>query len=210
MIALEGLSGADELRVDKHSPAWNVAATGSGRDGRRVMQPLPGADREAKSIAAMFDDAKVLAGAGASFDEVQKNIPSAEIFHFAGHHGGSGLLLSDPGSGGPGALNVAAFASQPQSCKLAVLSACRTAATPAGDEWDPDTLIGTLHRMGVHDVVASRWAVDSERTADLMEQFYRRLLGGSTADAALAQAASTIREANPHPYYWAAFADFVQ
>jgi CHAT domain-containing protein len=119
-------------------------------------------------------------------------------------------LLAESG-GQPGILDLNSFATPGHAmCRLAVLSACQTSATSSSDEWDPDTLIRTLHRYGVPAVVASRWSVDSAVTAELMKRFYEYLLTGNTVEIGL-QRASLVTRGQPdasHPYYWAAFASF--
>jgi CHAT domain-containing protein len=211
VVAIEGVHMPEGKTVDRNSHVLIVASPAAGA-AAHSFPPLPGALRESRVIAAFFRHAKVLTGTSASFAEVHSSIPGAEVFHFAGHHGQYGLLLSDTGGVAPDVFNVGAFAALNTKCHLAVLSACRTSTTNAGDEWDPDTLIRAFHRAGVSSVVASRWSVDSERTADLMTQFYERLLAGSSIDVALQQASRYLsaRPDSAHPYYWAAFADFVR
>jgi CHAT domain-containing protein len=187
-----------------------VAASGTSEHGR-ALPPVPETAREAGEIGRLFQHAVILTGADATAQNVGSAAAAAEIFHFAGHHGDAGLLLAAGSDGIPRPLDLRAFApSGYSSCRLAVLSACQTSAIAWGDEWDPDTLVRTLHRYGVPAVVASRWSVDSERTADFMKLFYATLLGGSSVDRALQQASAALR-ARPeaaHPYYWAAFASF--
>jgi CHAT domain-containing protein len=67
---------------------------------------------------------------------------------------------------------------------------------------------------GVPTIVASQWAVPDTTTADLMEDFHRRLSNsrrknkaGSGAALALTEAARALaaNKEHRHPYYWAAF-----
>jgi CHAT domain-containing protein len=210
VVAIEGIRHSEVPSIGVQSRLLAVAASNGGREYQQDLPPLPGAAREAQTIGGMFRDAMVLTGNDATFDKVSRALPQAEIFHFAGHHGDTGLLLKEV-EGRPGALDINAFAATAHPiCRLAVLSACQTSTTAGGEEWDPDTLIRTLHRLGVPAVVASRWSVDSEVTADFMKCFYEALLKGVTVDVALQRASQTIRKRTEaaHPYYWAAFANF--
>jgi len=208
-IFLEGVHASEDPLIDPRSRALIVAAAGESHDRGRTTQPLPGAAREAGAIAALFQDPVVLSGSDANLDRVRRALPGATIFHFAGHHGDSGLLLASDEGGTPAVLDGRDFALS-ASCRMAVLSACRTAGLGVGDEWNPDTLIHELQRAGVPAVVATRWSVDSERTADFMQRFYQTLLQGAAIDIALHDAAAFVRERpeSAHPYYWAAFAFF--
>ena len=75
---------------------------------------------------------------------------------------------------------------------------------------DFDSLARVFLSRGVPHVIASRWNVDSNSTVLLMEEFYERLLAGSTVPQALAFAEAALRQRAPHPYYWAAFDAFGQ
>jgi CHAT domain-containing protein len=63
---------------------------------------------------------------------------------------------------------------------------------------------------GAHQVVASRWNVDSKATQILFEHFYRELRREDDASGALraAQAYLQSRSETSHPYYWSAFTTF--
>lgn len=94
-----------------------------------------------------------------------------------------------------------------KSCRLAVLSACATAASDLDGAWNPDGLVRAFLRAGAAEVVASRWNVDSEATAELMEAFYRSVAAGAAPGEALEAASREIRarHGRSHPHYWAAF-----
>ena len=99
-------------------------------------------------------------------------------------------------------------AHQLSTLKLAVFSACGTAKPSETSE--SDSLVSEFLQAGAHNVLASRWNVDSMATADFVELFYSSLLsGGSVADA-VQTAADSFRKKpeRAHPYYWAAFSAF--
>ncbi len=74
----------------------------------------------------------------------------------------------------------------------------------------PDNLVRRFLAAGAREVVASRWAVDSKATLELMSKFYGLLVEGETPAAALAGAARSLRKQSiyAHPYYWASFSVF--
>jgi CHAT domain-containing protein len=95
-------------------------------------------------------------------------------------------------------------------CRLAVLSACSTGTGEARGPVNPESLVRGLLWAGVARVVASRWNMDSETGAALMERFYDRLLSGDDVAKALQRAAQSLREnaETSHPYFWAGFQNF--
>jgi CHAT domain-containing protein len=75
---------------------------------------------------------------------------------------------------------------------------------------DPSSLVRVFLRAGVPAVVASRWRVDSEASAKVMDLFYARLFQGESVAAALAHAEKDMRS-NPvysHPYFWSGFSTY--
>jgi CHAT domain-containing protein len=92
--------------------------------------------------------------------------------------------------------------------KLAVFSACGTAKP--SETLESDSLVSEFLQAGAHNVVASRWNVDSMATADFVEVFYGAVLSGGGVSNALQTAANTFRKTpeRSHPYYWAAFSAF--
>ena len=185
-----------------------------------ILPPLPDASREARAVAARFGGARVLSGSEATMEVVRRELPRAEVFHFAGHAIAStkraGLLLApsvgQDAAGESGAAVLNADRLQPaliRQCQLAVLSACSTGTGEKGLV-DPESLVRAFLRAGVPHVVASRWNVDSATTANFMDAFYPALLSGSSVARALQSASAEIRRhpETSHPYYWAAFGGF--
>ncbi len=93
--------------------------------------------------------------------------------------------------------------------ELVVLSGCSTAL---GKEVSGEGLIGLTRGFmyaGARRVLASLWQVNDAATAELMQQFYRNLLGTQPLSAAAALRAAQLElRRNPRwqaPYYWAAF-----
>jgi CHAT domain-containing protein len=68
-------------------------------------------------------------------------------------------------------------------------------------------IVDTLASLGVPEIVATRWQIDSSSAVPMMDAFYSGLARGLTVPRALTAARqSLIRDARyRHPYYWAAY-----
>jgi CHAT domain-containing protein/Flp pilus assembly protein TadD len=184
--------------------------------------PLPGAEREARDVAASFRLRQMLFGTQVTAAAIREGLARSAVFHFAGHAvagaNQSGLVLASASLTGSnnGPRNstqevelLSGSDLEPkglQRLQLVVLSACATAETEKGFG-EPDTLVRTFLRAGVPHVVASRWPVDSQKTAEAMAQFYSRLLNGQPPALAMRETTAAVgsRSETAHPYFWAAF-----
>ena len=193
-------------------PALVVGSTASSpADG---LVPLPDVASEADTVARGFRSALVLKGDEATFGAVARQLPTAAVFHFAGHSlttvDRSGLMLLSGNAASPQVLDGNVLQGlNLQSLKLAVLSACSTASGVGGSKGF-NSITEALLRARVPHVVASRWAVDSTEARAFVEDFYRNALSGqSVADSMRLTSRKML--ANPktsHPYYWSAFAAY--
>jgi CHAT domain-containing protein len=214
---------ADYLRrtarggITSASRALVVANPALGGDMAREFPPLPHAQAESRSVASRFRSALVLEGRDATLENLEQHGAGVELLHFAGHgfsNSGNGGLLLAPNqdeSLGADVLDGKRLAGQDWSkCRLAVLSACSAGTGETQGHVNPESLVRRLLWSGVARVVASRWNVDSQAGADLMDAFYAALANGSEVPAALRQAAGRLRgnESTHHPYYWAGFQTF--
>lgn len=89
-------------------------------------------------------------------------------------------------------------------CRLVVLSACQTGL----GEYNSEGVYGLQRAFklaGAQSVLMSLWSVDDKATAELMTEFYRRLITGQEPDEALVAAQRTLREKGYSPDKWAAF-----
>ena len=176
---------------------------------------------EAKAITALAPaDAAMIA---MGFEATRAKAMSAElsqyrIVHFATH----GLLNGEHPELSGIVLSLVDQAGRPQNgflrlhdiynldlpAELVVLSACDTGL---GKDVKGEGLVGLARGFmyaGAARVVASLWKVDDEASADLMTQFYRRMLeNGKPPAAALREAQITIWKQKrwTAPHYWAAF-----
>lgn len=92
-----------------------------------------------------------------------------------------------------------------RNCSLAVLSACETALGKMGD----DGVFGLqrgFKNAGVHTLLMSLRQVDDRATTELMIQFYKYLMEGSTPNESLRKAQQHLRQNGyDKPEYWASF-----
>jgi tetratricopeptide (TPR) repeat protein len=181
---------------------------------------LPEVLAEAKAVARFGNSPNLLLAADATEPEIAMRLSTATTFHFAGHaaqqDGGTRLLLA-PAKAATGAkdagpdrpyLNSAVFRKHPpRAVRLAVFSACSTGKKEEGWNHGMGDIVDTLAALGVPDVVATRWQIDSGSAVPMMDAFYGGLAKGLTVPQALTTARQTlIRDPRyRHPYYWAAY-----
>ncbi|WP_224367230.1 CHAT domain-containing tetratricopeptide repeat protein [Hyalangium versicolor] len=89
--------------------------------------------------------------------------------------------------------------------ELVVLAACDTGRGDIKLGQGVSGLRRALVVAGAETIVMSLWKVNDETTRMLMERYYRNLLAGQGRSAALRDAMRTLREARPHPHFWAPF-----
>lgn len=186
-----------------------------------VLGPLFYAKRELASLRelASGEDVFVATDFAATRERLLgTDLTQYQILHFATHglldakrpeH--SGLMLSTVGRDGKtlnGFVGLQDIYSLRAPVDLVVLSACQTAL---GKDVRGEGLVGLTRGFmyaGASSVAAALWKVEDKATAELMKQFYAKLLQeGLPPGAAMREAQNNIRQ-NPHwrsPYYWAGF-----
>jgi tetratricopeptide (TPR) repeat protein len=202
-------TAASQAPIVRTSRALIMVAQSGQIPGGGQLPVLAAAMPEAQDVAARFSEGILKESSGSQ--RLQDLVPGAELFHFVGHGwangGGGALLLASSYNAGSfvTARNLAAL--DWSHCRLAVLSACLTAAGVERGMVNNQSLVQALLSGGARRVVAARWSVDSEATRSLMEGFYDAVLRGAAAPRALALAEKAVAQRIPwrHPYYWAAF-----
>jgi CHAT domain-containing protein len=175
---------------------------------------LSDAVAEAEDVGRYFPLAQKLIDREASISNIERALPHASIFHFAGHAGvvagRRGLLLFPSGRRQkPAVLDSANLETVPVlNLRLAVLSACSTENSSNGTALAAESLVRGFLRRGVPHVVATHWNVDSAASRMLMQFFYKALVSGQSVPQSLAIAQASVRAVEPHPYYWAGFSAF--
>ena len=180
------------------------------------LVPLSNLAAEADAVARNFKSAETLSGREAILDTVEKDLPAAEVFHFTGHslvrRNGAALMLAAPPNSDdpPAALNAERLRRLDlRNLRLAVLSTCNSESGDRGSRGF-NSIAEALQRAGVPHVVASRWVVDSVKTTEFLEDFYRDALSGQPVSEAIRHASRNML-ADPrtsHPYYWSAFSAY--
>ena len=204
-----------------------VPATGVARGvlvvapGRRGAGPrasgaatrLPGAEREARWLAAHFADVESREGAAGARALEPRDLARYEVLHFATHALAddqhpwrSGVRVGADPPADP-YLRAAQLAATPLAASLAVVAGCESAGGRVLSGEGVQGLTAAFLGAGVPAVVASLWPVDDDATARLMREFYGRLARGRTVASALAEAQAALRErrATADPFFWAGF-----
>lgn len=179
-----------------------------------VSQLLPEVLKEAEAVAQFDRDPSVLMGNEATEPQVMAHLESAAAIHFAGHakklEGATRLLLApdaEAAADRPWLDSVTLRLHPPRRARLAVFSACSSGKKEAGWDHGMGDIVATLASLGVPDVVATRWQIDSGAAVPMMDAFYGGLAKGLTVPQALT-AARQFMVRDPryrHPYYWAAW-----
>lgn len=163
---------------------------------RRELGRLPSAREEARVVRRQFGDrARMLLGEEATEGAVRRELPGADLGHFACHAVvdealpmDSALVLA-PTEGSTGLLHAWEIVEDLElEADLVVLSACQTAR---GGDRAGEGIVGLVRALqiaGARNVIATLWNVSDESTAVLMERFYRHLAAGDRPAAALRKA----------------------
>jgi hypothetical protein len=175
--------------------------------------PLPEVLKEATSVARFSHNPSVLLAGQATAGQVMARLQTAETIHFAGHAGeyaeSTRLLLAPDGSPGDRPwLDSDLFRKHPpRAARLVVFSACASGKREEGWNHGMGDIVDTLASLGVPEVVATRWQIDSGAAVPMMDGFYGGLSKGMSVPQALTAARqSLIRDVRyRHPYYWAAY-----
>ena len=217
---------ASSAGVKPHGQALIVGASVASTDGAE-SELLPEVLQEARAVARFEDDPILLIGNQATEPQVAAHLLTATAIHFAGHaaqqDGETRLLLAaktapakvlaaaaKPASSLPDEpwLDSALLRKHPpRAARLTVFSACSTGKKEEGWNHGMGDIVATLASVGVPDIVATRWEIDSASAVPMMDGFYAGLAKGLTVPGALTSARQAlIRDPRyRHPYYWAAW-----
>jgi CHAT domain-containing protein len=178
----------------------------------KIYPVLPEVRSQAERLHGMLPRAAYLPDAEAGLLAVTKALSIATMMHFAGHgisNGGFGaLLLAPPAEDRQRTELLTAEEIEKlnlSKLSLAVLASCSSGEGENRGSVDLDSLVRGFMKAGTRRVIAARWNLRADKTADMMGPFYTRLLEKMPPAKALQQAALQIH-ANPrtaHPYYWA-------
>jgi CHAT domain-containing protein/tetratricopeptide (TPR) repeat protein len=191
-------------------------------DGALRIRRLPYTRREAEAISALVPGSQL--EKALDFDANRKLATSDELagyryIHFAthgllnnSHPELSGLVLSLIDRSGveqDGFLRAYEIYDLKLPAELVVLSACRTGL---GKEIKGEGIVGLTRGFmyaGAARVLVSLWDVSDEASAELMTQFYRKMLGKERLRPSEALRAAQVQVLSNKrwraPYYWSAF-----
>lgn len=180
-----------------------------------VLEPLSGAEEEAKSIADSLGDRQytLLLQAHATESAVKELARTHNIIHLATH----GIAYTEnplnsfvafaPTATENGLLTAREVAQNREvPVDLVVLSACQTGLGRVSG----DGMLGLSRAFliaGARTIIVSQWSVSDGATKELMVAFYRNYLASGHKAIALQFAMQKVRSIPKyaHPRYWAAF-----
>lgn len=198
--------------LKKRSPSTdrsNALVVGNPNPLSVKLEPLPGAEAEAKAVAQLLQT-QALTGSQPTESNVTSQMTKARIVHLATHgffndQQGLESSLAFVASGDiDGLLTAEEILDLKLQANLVVLSACNTGR----GKITGDGVIGlsrSLLSAGVSSVVVSLWAVPDLPTAALMIEFYRNLNKKNDKAQAMRQAMLTTMKQTPSPRDWAGF-----
>lgn len=165
------------------------------------LHDLPGAEGEARDVAARYKGARTLVGPAATRSSVLGLAGASDLVHFAGHarvneaDPGRSLLTLAPEPQDPaGALFADEIAALKwPNTRLVVLSTCSSGAGRISSSGGALSLARAFFAAGVPTVVASLWDVDDDATRGLMARFHEGLARGLPPSAALRAAQLELR-----------------
>lgn len=194
----------------QHVPARATAVLVVGNPAMpHGYPPLPGAEKEADSVAGLFSST-ALTGAQATKAAVIQRAGDSRVLHFATHGLLNGkdeqfsALVLAPDRSDPGFLAAREIRALKLNAELAVLSACDTGE----GRLTGDGVLGlgsSFVEAGVPTLVVSLWSIPDAPTATLMVEFYKNVRLGLDKAQALRSAMLTTMKQFPEPRAWAAF-----
>ncbi|MEC4817571.1 MAG: CHAT domain-containing protein [Scytonema sp. PMC 1069.18] len=199
----------DELLIVGNSSAPKVPL----RTGEEAceLSPLPGTEKEAKAIAAIFKT-QPLIGDAATETVIVKKMPQAKIIHLATNvvsincqkQASPDVIALASSTTDDGWLSTEEIQSLNLKADLVVLSSCDTAL----GKITGDGVIGlsrAFFSAGANSVIGSLWDVSDTSTVTLMTKFYSNLSKKPDKAGALRQAMLQTMKQYPNPSDWAAF-----
>ena len=168
-----------------------IAATDFDHERYPGASVLPAARREADSIAALSQCARLLVGPAATAEAIQRQLVENAVIHYAGHivrRGANVWFPLTPAAGRDG-LSAAEIARLPlKNARVVVLAACRGASPGEADDVMP-TMAEAFLTAGVPAVIASSYDVDDADAPATMRSLHIYLRDGNDAAEALRKTA---------------------
>ena len=176
--------------------------------GRGELEALPSAAEEARRVAALYRDARMLRGEQATRSAFVREAPLANVIHFSGHALSSEYRPSDTSivlTGANGAMNVADIAQMHLGrCSTVVLAACSTARGKVRRFEGTLSVARAFLATGTPSVVATLWPIDDGDAARFFPRLHEYLARGLSAAEALRAAQLDSIRSSEAPSMWAA------
>jgi len=210
-LLLEAQSGMGRLRAGQSGASGPLVVGASVASNQSAS--LPEALEEARSVARFGRNPNLLLAAQATQPQVVARLATATALHFAGHatqqDGATRLLLAPTAivADAPFLDSGLLRKHPPRAARLAVFSSCASGKREEGWNHGMGDIVDTLAFLGVPQVVATRWQIDSASAVPLMDTFYGGLANGLDVPRALTRARRSLASDSRyrHPYYWAAY-----
>lgn len=209
-------AGASAALAGQAVTPARVVALGNPRIDRRVydLPDLPGAELEARAVAAMYDNGRAVTGAQATRDVLVDALLTAHVLHFGGHSvfnsqspDESRLVVPDGARGGLSSREVRDLSLG--HMQLVVLAACQTTAGPMTRSEGPLGLARSFLAAGVPAVVATHWVTSDRASQAFFAVFHEQFAADGDAPRALQAAQlALLRSPDPtlsDPAAWAGF-----
>jgi tetratricopeptide (TPR) repeat protein len=217
-VVMAPSAGVYRYLVKKRSSGRNnILSIGNPKT---AMAPLPGAEKEAREIAGLFDKSAIYTRSKATEGLIKKDyakLGRPNVVHLACH----GIfnerapqlsyLALTPDQKNDGKLEMhELFDLDWRGVSLVTMSACSSGKGKLGAGDDLVGLTRGFMFAGAPSILCSLWDVDDEATRTLMVSFYKNYLSGMSKPEALrkAQMAMMNNKKWSHPYYWSAFVLF--
>ncbi|HKQ75259.1 MAG TPA: CHAT domain-containing tetratricopeptide repeat protein [Blastocatellia bacterium] len=227
IVFADPVFSADDDRVSRNARRISSAPDeGKTREASPGITTIPqnlnrlsATDWEARQIASLAADSKVLLNFAAKLDTaIDPALGKYRFIHFATHAlinphdpDQSAIVLSQVNERGQpinGLLSAKQIHQLKLPVELVVLGACRTGL---GKDVPGEGLMSLTRGFlssGAARVMTSLWAVEDQATAEMMSRFYSRALGPKAMSPAAALRAAKVemwRDGRWGPYYWGGF-----
>jgi CHAT domain-containing protein len=181
------------------------------RRGGRVLSNLPAVEKEANNLQQLLPTAVVLREEAVRPERLRELAPGMRILHFACHAEANSANPLDSvlkfDAQGERQLTAAQIMAQWRlRADLVMLSACETGTGKVYRYEGVYGLARAFLHAGAKSVSATLWQVNDERTAELVEEFYKGYIAQKLPkDIALQQAQRRMLEKGYEPYHWSGF-----
>jgi CHAT domain-containing protein len=189
---------ARERQLDRRPPR-SALVVGNPKFDRRLfpgLAPLPQAEAEARQVADLYPQARLLLGSEATAERFLSSAPDYEVIHFAGHAlsnptdpARSMLILASAVDGAPGGSTIvypAGLSSgRLRHARTVFLSACRTASGRLYEAEGVLSIARSFLIAGTPAVIATTSVLEDGPAREFAVEVHRRLAAGDDVATAV-------------------------